>query len=124
MPNPTYPALPSGMKPDSKQFQEERENPAMNTELEGGYVATRPKHTRAPRRDFRLVYVDLTDADKATLDNFWDTVKGSSVIFDWTHPKTGVVYSVRFKPGERLVWQYSGQGPRSRWDCSFILAQA
>lgn len=122
MATPVFPTLPSGMLPDSQQFTETAEDPAKREDMEGGYVVSRAKHTRKPRRTWGIGFRDLTDADKVTLDDFWDTVRGGSLILNWTHPKTSVVYAVRFK--ESMNWKYVGWGPRSNWDCSFTLEQA
>jgi hypothetical protein len=117
-----YPTLPSGSLPDSKQFGIQLEDPAMRTEMEGGYVITRPKHTRAPRRTWPIAYQMLTDADRTTLGNFWNTTKGGSLTFDWTNPADGAIYTVRFK--DPLQFKYVGIGSSKRWDCSFSLEQA
>jgi hypothetical protein len=122
VPNPIYPTLPSGSLPDSRQFSQALEDPAMRTEMEGGYVSTRPKHTRTPRKTWSVAYQMLTDADKTELETFWNTVKGGSVIFDWTNPANDVVYQVRFK--EPLNFQYKGIAYTRRWDCSFSVEQA
>jgi len=115
--------LPSGAKPDSSKFSEEIEDVAMRTELEGGYVATRPKHTRSPRKMWPVGYTNITDADKTALDDFYRlTAKGGSVIFDWTNPANSTVYQVRFKSS--LQFQYKGVGNLRLWDCSFQLEQA
>lgn len=122
MPNPIYPTLPSGSLPDSAQFGQDLEDPAMRTEMEGGYVATRPKHTRAPRKTWMVAYRNLTDDDKLSLETFWGTVRGGSVIFDWTNPSNLTVYQVRFK--DPLKFRYTGIGSSQRWDCSFSVEQA
>lgn len=120
-----FPTLTStfGWKPDSKDFTETVDNPAMSAEMEGGYEITRPRFTRQPRRTFKCVYRQLTDADKALIDAHWDTQKGGSLIFAWVHPKTGVTYDVRYK-SEKLEWKYVGINGYSRWDCSFDVKQA
>jgi hypothetical protein len=122
MATPTYPTLPSGTKPDGAQFAAEREDPSMSTDMEGGYVITRPKHTRTPRYTWSVAYQQLTTEDEATLQTFWNTVKGGSMIFSWAHPLTSVSYLVRFKGPIR--WSYTGWGVRIRWSCSFSVEQA
>jgi hypothetical protein len=118
----TFPTLPSGSKPDSHQFTQTAEDPAMRTDIEGGYVVSRPKHTRTPRKNWGIAYQQLTAADKTALDAHWDAAHGGSLIFDWTNPENSVVYQVRFK--DPLTWRYVGIGPTKLWDCSFSLEQA
>jgi hypothetical protein len=122
MPNPVFPTLPSGTKLTSEGFSIEREDPSMQTELEGGYVFSRRKHTRTPRSSYNCMVRELTEADRLAMDSFWDTVGGGSVIFDWTHPTTLAVVAVRFKGP--ITYTYTGWGPLQRWDCSFVLQQA
>lgn len=127
MTNPVFPTL--SVQSNSSAHAPTQENPAIATKLEGGYVATRPRHTRTPRRTFPVSYTDLRDADKQLLMAFWDTVKGGSVIFDWTDPESAMnagvakTYQVRFTDQE-LKWAYKGRGPTKLWDISFTLQQA
>lgn len=128
MSNPVFPTL--AKKPDSSQHVVEREDPALATEMEGGYVVTRARHTRTPRRTWTIGYSELRDADKQLLDNFWDTVRGPSVVFDWTDPESAMnggaakTYQVRFLPGAALKWSYKGVGPLKVWYVTFQLQQA
>lgn len=120
MPDPVFPTLSRSQ--DSKNLSIELEDKALKTEMEGGYVVTRAKHTRKPRRKFTSGFSQLTDADKATLENFWDAVGGGSVIFDWTEPSSNTVYKVRF--AAPLAFKYTGVGGTNRWDVTFTLDQA
>lgn len=124
MSNPAFPTLTGTFKlPDSKQFGLELEDPAQKTDIEGGYVITRPKHTRIPRKTWTgISYVQLNSTDKAALESFWNTVKGGSLIFDWTNPEDGSLYLVRFK--DPVKFKYAGIGQTHYWDCSFSLQQA
>lgn len=122
MADPVFPTLTNLVKPDSSKHTETREDPAMRTEAEGGYVITRAKHTRVPRKSWTVGYRMLLNSDKAALDAFWDLVRGGSAIFDWTNPQDNVLYKVRFK--EQIRWAYTGIGSSQRWDCSFSLEQA
>jgi hypothetical protein len=123
MPNPVFPVLAGGTRPDSSQYEVSLEDPSMSAPTEGGYEFTRARHTRAPRRSFKVGYRQLTDAQKVALVNFWDsTVKGGSVIFDWLNHEDNVTYAVRFK-GE-LTFKYVGMGNLKLWDCSFAVKQA
>lgn len=120
MSNPNFPTLTMGE--DSRFFSVEQEDPAIRTNMEGGYVSSRARHTRTPRKTFTSGLTNLTNADKATLEAFWDTVRGGSVIFNWTSPQNAVVYAVRFK--EPLRWKYTGKGPNQTWELQFTLEQA
>ena len=74
----------------------------IKSEAESGYVTTRPRFTRS-RRNFKLTYKALTDADKALLDTFFFTSTGQgSAVFAWTNPVDNVSYNVRIKP---IAWQ-------------------
>ena len=58
-----------------------------------GYIMTRPKWTRTTRK-FNLKWKNMTTADKATLQTFFDDNVGSS--FDWTYSLTSTTYTVIF----------------------------
>lgn len=117
-----FPTLSAAAIPDSAQFQVNYEDPAMRTEMEGGYVITRARHTRVPRRSWKVTYRMLGNADRTLLENLWDTVRGGSASFNWTNPQNATSYEVRFK--EPLSFSYTGRGSNQRWDCSFTLEQA
>jgi len=102
-------------KEDSQYFQEIGQNPAMAAETDGGYTITRPRFTRPPRRVFVTGFTELTDAEKQVLFDFWNAKKGSSEPFTYQHPVSGVVYTVRFKPGTELKAKYVGRGLMRLW---------
>ena len=113
-----YPILSKDI--DASSFEEESENPVVSTEAEGGYTITRPKFTRAPRRTFTFKHVDISNADKESLRQFWDDRKGGSGAFNWTHPISGLAINVRFSPEMKLKFERSGYGTNHRWDSSDI----
>lgn len=82
--SPLYPISPDGVIEDG----------VIRSPAEGGYEQTRPRFTRA-RRTWGLSYiVDATDL--ATLRAFeWTTVSNGADLFTWTHPVSGVSYTVR-----------------------------
>lgn len=122
MSNPQFPTLSTGS--DSALYAVEAEDVSEKTSMDGGYVVSRAKHTRTPRKTFTTGYTDLVNADKQLIQDFWDNVaRGGSVIFDWTDPASLVVYSVRFTGGT-LQWKYTGIGPTQRWQVQFKLEQA
>lgn len=121
MTNPVFPTLSQGQ--DSSLYSVETEDPSLKTPLEGGYVVSRAKHTRTPRKTFKTGFTMLKNTDKATLDAFYSgSARGGSVIFDWTDPASAVVYQVRFL--EKLSYRYTGVGTSQRWDVAFSLEQA
>lgn len=122
MPNPLFPTLSGGTKPDAADFSVSYEDPALRTDMEGGYVVSRARHTRTPRKTFKVVYRNISNADKILIENFWNTVRGGSVIFDWVNPEDTLTYAVRFK--DSLSSNYEGMGNTKRWDCSFSVEQA
>jgi len=113
-----YPTLSKDI--DASSFSQESENLAVATETDGGYVITRSKFTRRPRRVFMFKHTDISEAERNTLQDFWDARKGGVGAFDWTHPVTLVVYNVRFSPEMKLKFSRSGYGTNHRWDSSDI----
>lgn len=121
MANPIFPILAKGQ--DSKFYKVSQENVALTTKMDGGYVVSRAKHTRKPRKTYTTGYTGIGNADRALLQNFWDTVRGGSVVFDWTDPISNTVIQVRFV-GEGFEFAYVGMGVAQIWDVSFQLEQA
>ncbi len=105
----------------SAPIVETKEDPAIKTESEAGYVHTRLRYSRS-RRNFKVPYENMSNADKVILDAFCDTVHGSVTSFNWVHPLTGVTYVVRFdKRPEFTSREHDGDG--YRWDTEFTLVQ-
>jgi phage-related protein len=121
MANPIFPTLTRGQ--DSKFYKLNQENTAMSTKMDGGYVVSRAKHTRKPRKSFTTGFSSMPNADRVKLQDFWDTVRGGSVVFDWTDPVTKTVFQVRFV-GESLEYTYVGKGIAQLWDVTFKVEQA
>lgn len=122
MPNPIFPTLSRGE--DRALYSKELEDAALTTPMEGGYVVSRAKHTRTPRATFTSGFTFITDAERATLEAFYEQVRGGSVVFDWTDPiaSPSKVYQVRFVGP--LKFDYKGKGNTHRWDVRFTLQQA
>lgn len=115
-----FPTLSIGF--DASSFSQDRENPVVSGgEMEGGYVITRPRHTRRPRYTFRFKFTDISEADRIELDQFWDDHKGGSLAFNWTHPTTETVYNVRFDEKMKLKFNRTGYGTNHRWDTDEIV---
>jgi hypothetical protein len=124
MANPVFPTLTLARGgQDSQTYSVQLEDVAIKSEMEGGYVVSRARHTRAPRRTFNVNYKAITDADRKTLETFYGTtVRGGSVIFDWTDPIDLQTWQVRFQ-GE-LTFDYAGVGVSKLWDVTFKVQQA
>jgi phage-related protein len=114
-----YPTLSKDF--DATSFEESSENTVIQpANTEGGYTLTRPKFTRRPRRTFMFKHVDLTETERVSLQNFWDTHKGGSLAFNWTHPVTATVYNVRFDPQMVMKFSRTGYGTNHRYDTDTI----
>jgi hypothetical protein len=122
MPSLVFPVFSDGTQPDSSKYSIEVEDPAVRTEMEGGYVYTRPRHTRRPRRTFKIGYTYVVDEVKDGILDLWDAASGGSVIFSWLNHEDGITYDVRFKAKPTI--QYRGRLDNRRWDCSFDVEEA
>jgi hypothetical protein len=120
----TYSTMPLGNLMDSSKFQQEKENPALASKMDGGYVVTRPRHTRRPRRTFTVGFTDLTDAQRAALDQHFDDMHGGSQIFNFIHPVSGETILVRFTTDSTLAWNYTGAGRTPLWAVTFKIQEA
>jgi hypothetical protein len=97
-------------------IEEGYENSSIKSKFESGHVLARARFGRQ-RRIFRLSYSLLSDADKISLNNHMDSVLDITP-FSWTHPKTAVVYTVRYQTVPQFQYiQYN------RWNVSFSLEQ-
>lgn len=122
---------------DRRYYSVEHENNTERTKFEGGYVASRPKFPRNPvRRTWRTGFTDMSPADRAILEGFWNTVAGGSVVFQWldVHAWEGAKYLV---PGtdaapyrfyvrfamEKLKFETKGYGPNLRYDCPELILE-
>lgn len=122
MANPIFPVLLKTQH-DSKLHDIKLENQASRSEMEGGYVVSRPRHTRQPRKTWNGGFTEINEASRLVLEDFWNDVKGGSLIFDWTNPQDGITYQVRFT-GEGMLFKYRGYGTTYRWDVTYTVEQA
>jgi hypothetical protein len=120
MTNPVFPTMTKAQ--DSKFYEIAQEDVTMKTAMDGGYVVSRAKHTRKPRRSFKTGFSGILNPDRVRLMDFYDLVHGGSVIFDWTDPIEHVVYQVRFDGP--MSFKYVGIGSSQLWDVQFQLQQA
>lgn len=120
----TNPVFPTAIGPlqDSKFYTVEMEDVGMKTKMDGGYVVSRARHTRKARRTYTTGFTDLTGTQVLLLTDFYDLVKGSSVVFDWVDPLGGLTIPVRFT--DPLNLKYTGIGPTKRYDVQFKLEEA
>jgi hypothetical protein len=119
-----FATMPSNDMLDSTKFQTQKENPALASKMDGGYVVTRPRTTRRPRRTFTVGFTSLVDVKKVEFDVFFDSMFGGSNIFTWIHSTTKEVIPVRFTTDTTLQWQFTGVGTYSMWDVTFKLEEA
>jgi len=107
---------------DANSLMVETENPVSGSgDTDGGYEYTRPKFTRRPRRTFSFQYRDISDDDRADLQDFWDDHYGGSVAFNWLNPVDGVTYNVRFDKGMSLKFSREGYGEVHRFNTDTII---
>lgn len=123
MSNPVFPALTlTRGGQDSQTYKVALEDVTIKSPIEGGYVVSRARHTRPPRKTFDVSYKSISDADRKTLEAFYGTVRGGSVVFDWTDPVDKQLWQVRFE--SELTFNYTGVGTTKLWDVSFKVQQA
>jgi hypothetical protein len=122
MTNPVFPASITGLQ-DSKFYNIELEDQSIKTSIEGGYVVSRARHTRPPRRTYTTGFSSMTASQLGDLVAFWDSVRGGSTVFDWIEPITQAAASVRFVE-KSLHLKYVGMGPTRLWDVTFKLEAA
>jgi hypothetical protein len=109
-------------KPDSKKYSISQEDPAVRSKMEGGYVVSRPRHTRPPRLIWTVGYTFIPDSDKTAILDFYADMHGGSEIFRWLNHENSVWYYVRF--ADQPTYRYVGAGLSRRWDIDFKLEQA
>lgn len=118
---PAFPLTHNSTGWDSKHYKAIPEDPSIKTEMDGGYMVSRPRHTRTPRLTFSLGWKSMLHADRNTVKAFWNTVRGSSNTFTWTDPDTNTVFTVRFKG--QISEEYVGKGNLKLWNLTMELEQ-
>lgn len=114
------PSLPLQSKQDSAKYGFEQEDVGIRSEMEGGYVLTRPRHTRTPRRTWKTGWTDLSNAEKLTIEAFV-AANGTYKAFDYNLPVEGTLVNVRFK--EVPKYEYKGFGTNLRWDITDVMLE-
>lgn len=109
-----FPAL--SVSPSVNGWEEGKAlDPTIRSQKEGGYVSTRPRFTRIPKK-WKLSYSQgnaLPLADKLLLEAHEESVKVGADSFSWTNPMDGVTYTVRYVDGPiqfkplvgKLLWE-------------------
>jgi len=85
-----FPSLPT---PSWQYFSQQPIKSQLITPFESGKAQSRPKHT-SMRWRFTIGWQALTQTQYQTLYEFYRDYAGTA--FNWTHPVTSTVYSVRF----------------------------
>lgn len=90
-------AFPSlSTNPQVERFgQKAAFNPTIRSEAESGYVQTRPRFTRTPKK-WHVFYSGLSLTDKTSLESHEVSVKFGSDLFSWTNPTDSVSHNVRY----------------------------
>lgn len=116
MTTPVFPAALAQLQ-DSKYFGITPEDKTIKGESEGGYVHTRPRHTRKPRLTFKTGFTEISQQQKDQLLAFYEQVGGYTK-FLYIDPTSSLTYTVRFsKP---LSFKYAGIGPTRLWNVADI----
>jgi phage-related protein len=102
---------------DAAQFGFEQEDKGIRSEMEGGYVLTRPRFTGKPRRTWKTGFTDLSNTDKQTFESFF-SIYGTYQSFNYTVPTGEGIVVVRFKQAPK--YDYKGIGSNFRWNITDI----
>ncbi|EOB4971270.1 hypothetical protein KW516_19070 [Vibrio fluvialis] len=108
---------PAGIKEDSSNFSMEHEDKGLSSETDGGYVYSRPRHGRLPRRKITTGFTDISDADKIQIEKFAEKY-GTYLMFSYTIPDTSETINVRFKTLPK--YNYAGVGGTHRYNVTDI----
>ncbi len=95
-------------------------DPTIRSQSEGGYVTSRARFTRTPRK-WTVKYTWLTQANKDVVKAFEDARSGGADRFTWTNPEDDTAYTVRFlglvmyraHPNTNFLW----------WMADFVLEE-
>jgi hypothetical protein len=102
---------------DTAKFGFDVEDVGIRSTMEGGYVLTRPRHTRKPRRTWMTGFTDLSNDEMNTFLAFWDDVGTFKGFTYYVIPNNELV-NVRF--ASKPSFAYKGQGGNYRWDINDI----
>lgn len=105
---------------DAAKFGFEQEDVGIRSEMEGGYVLTRARHTRTPRRTWKTGFTNIEDDDKEIFETFFNA-KGTFLSFTYQVPVNLEIVTVRFKTVPK--YEYKGIGDNFRWDINEIYLE-
>lgn len=88
----------------------------LRTEFEQGHIQTRAKNTGAPRLWGPNAHRHVSSANVDSFLTHWDAVKGQTDSFSLTDPRTGNIYTVRFKQKPTIT----RTGPQT-WDVTELI---
>lgn len=114
---------PAGMvaTPDTAKYSITSKDPAHRVEMDGGFVVTRARYTRRPRKVITVGFTNISEADKVLLMSFWETKRGGSSSFTYTDFSTGSSMTVRFNSIPSFM--YAGRGAYKRWNVDGIVLE-
>jgi len=96
------------------------EDPAIRSDMSGGYEITRPRFTRAPRRTFKYGFIGIPQSQYQTIVDFYKA-HTTTTSFTWYNQILGETVQVRFtKP---YVENYTGIGTNRIWNISFEVRE-
>lgn len=116
-----FPTISLRGRENTKDVKLEKEDVTVRTEMQGGYVYTRPRHTRRPRRTFMTGFGSISEAHRAELEAFYDAKRGGSDSFTYTPPYLGVEVIVRFKGP--IKFDYVGYGTNYMWNVTGLALE-
>lgn len=109
--------FPLSTKEDARKYGLESEDKGIRSDMEGGYVLSRPRHTRNPRRTFITGFTGLMEADFNTFYAFW-VAKGTYLAFTYEVKYNNETVNVRFQAPPRF--EYVGVGGTDIWNINDI----
>lgn len=118
-----FPIAALAGKEDASKFGFALENVSIRSQMEGGWVITRARHTRKPRRTWTTGFTDISNTQKELLEAFYND-KGAHVGFTYELPVGGAtkeVVNVRFT--EPMQFKYAGYGDNYRWNIDAITLE-
>lgn len=95
-------------------------NPAIQSQMEDGKIISRGRFT-GTKNQWTIEYNFLTEADKVLLIALQTAMNVSGDVFNWTHPKTSTIYSVRLRDPIEFAIE---SGNHSTWAARFEIIEA
>lgn len=95
-------------------------DPAIRSQSEGGYVTSRARFTRIPRK-WTVKYNWLSKVNKNTVKAFEDDQRAGAESFFWPNPEDSTTYTVRFL--EPIVYTPHPNVNFLFWILDFVLEE-